>query len=239
MGRLGNFFFEYAAAAAYAMRHGLEVSVPNSTNDNFWNPLYLQHLVHRGYNSMLPSVILKEPSFHYVPIGFDEIWRNHNIILDGYYQSWKYFDDFKEKILDSFGYTWVLEKDFVACHVRRGDYVELRHKHPDVTPQWYEYAMSHFPNKKFLFLSDDIGWCKANFGHRSDCFFSEGKGIEGDLVAGSCCESAIISSSSYGFWMAMLNRNPDKKVYLPKLWFTEGWDGANTNDICPPEWNKI
>src|SRR5580692_9208993 len=98
-GRLGNFYFQCAAALAYAFRNNLEFTAPNTTSDNFWNPLYLQHLVNPHYNAMLPSVILKEPHFHYTPIGFDEVWRNQNIILDGYFQSYKYFDDFKDKVL--------------------------------------------------------------------------------------------------------------------------------------------
>ena len=43
---------------------------------------------------------------------------------------------------------------------RRGDYLELRQKHPEVTVEWYEKAMSMFPDCKFKFFSDDIAWCQ-------------------------------------------------------------------------------
>jgi len=43
-GRLGNVLFQIAAAASYALKHNLEFSVPNETNDGYWNPLYLQQL---------------------------------------------------------------------------------------------------------------------------------------------------------------------------------------------------
>jgi hypothetical protein len=38
-----------------------------------------------------------------------------------------------------------IKKDgYVACHVRRGDYVQLRNKHPEVKVEWYEKVMANF-----------------------------------------------------------------------------------------------
>lgn len=238
MGRLGNFLFMAANCISFALRHGKEFSVPITTNNPFWNPLYLQHLVHPFFNPNDPKIVVQERQFHYNKIEYKDAWDGKNILFNGYFQSWKYFDDYREDILKYFNYPWQESKDVVSVHVRRTDFITHANKHPEVTKEWYEEAMRMFPNKKFFFFSDDINWCVDNFKHRGDCYFSN-LGIEEDMICMSGCEHNICSASSYGFWAAYLNKNPDKKCVFPKLWFTPGWDGANTDDILKPEWIKL
>lgn len=239
MGRAGNFFFQCATAFAYAKKHGLEFSVPKSTSNDFWSPIYLPHLQHPNYSEHLPRVMVRETDFHYNELSFDEAWRGQNIVLHGYFQSAKYFDEYREEMLNAFNLRWQFNKDFVSVHIRRGDYLTLTEKHPPVPNEWYEQAMNMFPDKKFLFFSDDIKFCIDSFKHRTDCWFSVNKSIEEDLIDMSCCEHNIISASTFGWWGAYLNKNPDKKIVLPKLWFQPGWDNADTKDLIPDNWIKI
>ena len=238
MGRAGNFFFECATAWAYAKRHGLKFSVPKHTSHQYWSPIYLHHLVDPKYNPV-DLITVEEKQFHYVPIQFDESWRGRNILLHGYFQSPKYFDEYRDEMLDAFNLAWESREGFVSVHIRRGDYLKLTMKHPPVSKEWYENAMSMFPGKKFIFFSDDIEYCKQTFGNRADCLFSEGKTVEQDLIDMSCCEHNIISASTFGWWGAYLNKNPNKTVVLPRQWFQPGWDNADTSDIVPDEWIKI
>lgn len=237
-GRMGNFLFMAANCIAYAMRNNMDFSIPYKTNDGFWNPIYLSHLIHPNYKQGQEDVLINQPFFHYAPIEFKEEWRDKQVILNGYYQSEKWFEDYRTDILFLFNYPYEKKEGYVAVHVRRGDYIFLVHKHPPVTKAWYESAMSMFHGMKFIFYSDDIRWCKDNFGNRSDCEFSSGN-IEQDLIDGSCCEHQIISASTYGWWMAWLNRNEKKKVYIPEKWFTDGWDGLETKDVVPDWMNKL
>lgn len=60
--------------------------------------------------------------------------------------------------------------------------------------------------------------------------------IADGIVTHNCAHN-IIANSSFSWWGAWLNRNPNKKVVAPKIWF--GPDLApthNTKDLIPEEW---
>lgn len=234
-GRAGNFFFECATALSYALKHGLQFSSPIKTNDQFWNPVYVTHLHNPNYDYGLETISIPERGHEYQELPFEEHWRNYNIIIDGYRQSEKYFKEHRDEILCLFNFPYDKKDGFVSIHVRRGDYLHLEMKHPKVTKEWYEEAMSKFSDYRFKFFSDDLDWCKSQFGGRPDCEFSTNTNEIDDLIEMSCCEHNICSASTFAWWGMWLNRNENKIVIFPKLWFTEGWGGLNTDDIVP-EW---
>jgi hypothetical protein len=95
--------------------------------------------------------------------------------------------------------------------------------------------MNKFPGYHFIFFSDDIPWCIQTFGHRKDVTFSAGRKEMEDLQYMSTCEHHVCSASTFSWWGMWLNRNPNKRVIFPKLWFTPNWGGLDTKDIVP-EW---
>ena len=105
-GRLGNFLFQVASAIGYAKRHNLDFTVPTRTKDPKWNPVYLQHLANPDYNPAIPVVRVTERGHAYQEIPFKQTWRARNIELDGYWQSERYFKEWRFSILDLFGYPW-------------------------------------------------------------------------------------------------------------------------------------
>lgn len=241
-GRMGNFLFQAACAMSYAWRHGLEYTLPNTTNDAKWNPIYLQHLV-KPFDSSLPEVLIEEKGFNYQQLPFKEEWREKNIILKGYWQTERYFEEYRDEIIAAFGYEWYPLPGVVSVHIRRGDYLTIKRngrlKHPLIGIDWIEKAMGMFSNCTFRFFSDEINWCIQNFEHRKDCHFSTGQDEERDLTDMSCCEHHICSASTFSWWAAWLNQNPRKRIIMPKHWLSPGWGGLNTSDIVPPEWERV
>ena len=238
-GRMGNFLFQAAAAMGYAWRHGMEFTLPSTTRDPLHNPIYLQHLVNPRWDDTLQQIVIDEKTHGYQELPWKEEWREKNIILNGYWQTEKYFKEFRDEVIEAMGYPWHPRDGLVSVHVRRGDYLRLTQKHPPVPVSWYEEAMRRFPGYAFRFFSDDIAWCKETFGHRSDVSFSEGNLEEQDLIEMSWCEHHICSASTFSWWGAWLNRNPQKRIIIPRLWFQPGYRKTDTKDIVPPEWERL
>jgi hypothetical protein len=85
--------------------------------------------------------------------------------LDGYFQSEKYFNKYRKKILDFFkmsdtDYNFI-QQNFkhllcgttVSLHIRRGDYTlpQYSSHHPVQSIDYYNKAMSYFDNRCKLF----------------------------------------------------------------------------------------
>lgn len=120
----------------------------------------------------------------------------------------------------------------VSIHVRRTDYISNPIQYP-LTMEYYNKAMSYFPNERFLIFSDDINWCKQNFvGSQFD--FSEGRNEIEDLNAMAGCKHNIIANSTFSTWAGLLNPNKEKIVIAPAKWEKTNW-----NPQLPTNWILI
>jgi hypothetical protein len=245
-GRLGNYFFTCAAVLSYSIEHGLEFSAPNKTSSDFWSPLYMPHL-QGSYNPDKPSIKIRERQFHYMPIPFSEEWREKNIILSGYFQSEKYFLSHKEEVLSAFNLDWHLVPDVCSIQARFSDYLTIPGKHIVMDEPYLRQAMSIITDKtgitKFKVFSDDIPHFKRNLGHIYNFEYSENADIWSDFIDISCCHSHINSSSTFSWWSAYVNKNPEKVIITNSKWFQDGWRDehgvVDTKDILPESWIKI
>ena len=91
--------------------------------------------------------------------------------------------------------------------------------------------MSYFPNSKFLIFSDDIEWCKKEFG--IDNLYSENTDKFVDMYTMTRCNGHIIANSSFSWWGAYLG---GKKTIAPKTWFGVEINYKNNMDIYPDKW---
>lgn len=259
-GGLGNYMFQIAAAYAYGLKYNK--SSIFTINDSF----VVHKHIDKYSDNILSNVnlvpeknfggfnIFNENGFHYTEIPKID----GNVYLNGYFQSEKYFkeysDDIKkifqqpstifdivvEKMLDSYGVD-MSNDNTCSIHVRRGDYLNHPNHHPTQNMNYYMKAIKQMSKDSiFLIFSDDIAWCKANFPDVPEKFkFIEGNTDYEDLLLMSLCKNNIICNSTFSWWAAWLNDNPDKKVIAPSVWFGPAYASHNTEDLYCEGWIKI
>lgn len=231
-GRTGNQMFQIAAAIGYAKKYGHSWHIPRFTvNERVW-PKAMRHLNNppistRGFH------IWKEKSH-----GYEEIPEFNRVILDGYFQSEKYFNHARKEVLDAFNIPWQPLKEFVSIHVRRGDYLQYSDKHPSVGYDYIRDAvlmMVEKGYKSFVVCSDDLRWCRDNLKglriYGCEFTYSENTDPIQDMALMSCCAHQIISNSTFSWWSHWLNDNPEKICIAPKQWFGPGNAHLETKDI--------
>ncbi len=132
----------------------------------------------------------------------------------------------------------------VSLHVRRGDYQKARRAESFgtvCTLDYYRKAIdlicSKVANPTFFIFSDDMIWVKENLKIDNAYYvdFNTHKESYRDMQLMSLCNHNIIANSSFSWWGAWLNPNPDKIVVAPNIWFR----GAEMPDIVPESWTKI
>ena len=130
----------------------------------------------------------------------------------------------------------LISENTVSVHIRRTDFI--KRGYCISSDQYYidaiEYMRMYVENPKFLFFSDDIEWVKKRFesGNREEYYFvSDGilKDYE-ELAIMYQCRHNIIANSTFSFWGAWLNDNPEKIVVTPKSY-------APT--FIPDEWIRV
>ncbi len=132
----------------------------------------------------------------------------------------------------------------ISLHVRRGDYVNLTHIHGLCDLNYYkrtiDYIASRVQNPHFFVFSDDIPWVRENLKieYPFDVVdINDGKTAFCDIWLMKHCQHNIIANSSFSYWGAWLNENPDKFVVAPQIWFVENNDSFK--DIVPKGWIRL
>lgn len=234
-GRLGNQMFEIATALALALDNKAELLVPNEAAGSI---CYFDHFplfdpaIHKVQN------VWREKGHQYKKIQYKP-----SLKIYGYVQSEMYFKHRRKEVIKALGFHWESMKGVVALHVRRGDLVTHQHVTPLVKMSYYDRAIQHFTKmgyKNFMVFSDDIKWCRQNLKKKVNFIYSGLSDAKDDLALQSCCEHQIISNSTFSWWSAWLNQNPDKVVIAPhkSLWFAPICK-LNMNTVIPEEWIQM
>jgi hypothetical protein len=234
-GRTGNNLFQKAAAIGYATKHGIEYNLS-------------PHLP-SGTRSHLGAIWIKESGHQYQVLPTYKAKNGIPTILDGYWQSDRYFSHCREEVLKAFGYKWEHIPHTCSIHLRRGDYLLYPDKHPVITDNYLDQAIKYMCQvvgvNTFYVFSDDIPYTKELIESRVyyGCSFeySTGRSETEDLEFMSSCSHNIISNSTFSWWAAWLNQNPNKVVVSPSKdnWFGPGNAHLDTSDLIPDSWIQI
>jgi len=213
-------------------------------------PRWLRRVLPHG-----PHTVVREHSFGFDASALD---IHGNLLLEGYWQSEKYFADVTDLLRHEFSLRRPLDRanaaladliggvNAVSIHVRRGDYVThlpTHQVHGVCSVEYYERAVQAIaerePHPHLFVFSDDPMWTKDYLRFPFPTVYVEGNMGERhceDLMLMSLCRHNIIANSSFSWWGAWLNRNPGKTVVAPAKWFNV--DSLNTRDLLPATWLK-
>lgn len=252
-------FRGYPIHNGYELKRIFKVSIPEATVGEVMKVAY-PFLNYRIWQlcRLLPK--RKSMRYEWKSMAYNErVFTNtKNEYLIGYWQTERYFYPIRWEILKAFTFPSfepgskneslgkeLQQENSVALHIRRGDYLEIGNTSGICTIDYYKKAIAHIKEKVspkvYSVFSDDIDWCIGQFGaiiSDSDIRYvnwNKGKESFRDMQLMSLCKHNIIANSSFSWWGAWLNQNPEKIVIAPSLWMnSEGW-----SEIIPDDWITI
>ena len=268
MGGLGNQLFQIFTTLAYFLKHKKPVKLPKRKDDltspygeKYKRPLYYDNFLKKLRPFLTDhfqrQILYREKGHYYTEIPFVE----ENILLCGYFQSYKYFDDYKNNILRLIGFDEHKKKvlsarnydNTIAMHFRIGDYVHNKTAHPIMTLDYYREALRKVIEltKKndytviYYCEESDLEQVESNIKELKKEFpeinYERGpKELEDweEMISMSCCSHNIIANSTFSWWGAYFNDNFTKVVCYPSIWFGNSLQNQ-TNDLFLDNWIKI
>lgn len=179
-----------------------------------------------------------------------------NELFMGTWQSQRYFEGVENKVRDAFAFKEELLNEptrqlrdtiegcnAVSLHVRRNDYLSTVYAEGFggiCTKSYYQNAMAYIKhntdNPSFFVFSDDTNWCRENLSIENATFVDCNHGDESwqDMFLMSRCKHNIIANSTFSWWGAWLNANPEKIVVAPDKW----WNGLK-DEVVPRTWVRL
>lgn len=259
-GGLGNQLFQLFTAISYALDQKEKIVIPNEKIDILTRPTYWTSLLKRLKDSVEKVDIKKiqklpEAAFHYTPLPIVQ-----NVMLVGYFQSYKYFQKHYDIIYKKLNFNieqetirskYLTMNDTISLHFRIGDYTNLQLHHAILKDDYYirairdiikrtkksDWNIIYFCEEKDnLPVKQRLYKIKKSFPelefHKADDQMEDWE----QLLLMSCSNHNIIANSAFSWWAAYLNSNPDKIVVYPKIWFGAANYDKSTKDMFPSNW---
>ena len=274
-GGIGNQIFMLFAGISKALDEERDFVIWLDLNgrEYFHNIFYLDYLSSKivnnyenfNYNLLTDNniTIYKGKSFPYIPI------PNNQKAIQGYFQSYKYFNHNFDKIkkitnLDNYQDKYIIDSKIISIHFRLGDYLTIPDgSFPILSIQYYINALKILKEELILNNDDILNYNIIVFGEKqNDNIISEYIKIlksysnlnfnkiydlysnindADELMIMSNCSHFIIANSTYSWCGAYMSKNNNKIVLYPhKTKFLGNW--VNPNDLYdtfPNDWIEI
>ncbi len=253
-GGIGNQMFKYAFGLNYAKRFNKKICIPQNNRLTTVFKISVPICELSDFRNIYSKLLKKSQK----KVSLDTFNENgpqnspEHISFDGYQQDPRYFREIKDLVLQEFSFkdplsgnalklSKEMEKTNSVClHFRRGDY--LKYGYPVLGNQYYLDAINYIKEKtklpvKLYAFSDDIKWVKENFKPKDPITYVDEFGSKTDLHLMTQCKHNVIANSTYSWWGAFLNKNPNKIVVAPDVW--DRLDPNWGKNIILPSWKVI
>lgn len=251
-GRFGNQLFQISALVGFGLKNSLDIALPK----------WYCELSDVCFDKYFPNYHIKDVSgycfetYNELSYSYNEIPPMDNLDINGYFQSYKYFNDFDYEIRKIFTPHFDIKMksdNFVSLHVRMGDYKLHSQSHVNLGQDYYKRAYDYYGHDKtYLVFSDASEFEVFNFlpfiknkvymsnnKELSNIYIGSDKNVVFDLFEMSSCNKHIIANSSLSWWGAWLG---DGDTVAPSDWFTYSYGksiGYKENDLIPNKWKIL
>ena len=261
---IGNHFFQIATGYVYAKKSGRKLILPRHNIHPEYELYHKQYVYNDWYTSWSHYVddvpagelaIYKEPHYSFSEI---PIVPYSTVVLEGYFQSSKYFIPYKDEIKTLFKPTEEIKqmcltkwghlllddnKEMVLVHARRTDYLKPQNIaiHNPLPPSYYHNAFAeikkHVANPFFILVSDDPSyWDSVTIPGPNTRINEANSAIT--LYFMTHFRNYIIANSSFAWWGAFLSKHHKPLVLAPEKWFGPAGP-QDYQDTYEPEWIKV
>jgi hypothetical protein len=241
-GGIGNQLFQLANGYAYAKKHNKELYI----NDIGWaagqgnHPEYYKTTIFKNFkysnNATHNIVNLTERRFNYDPLPEME----GSIALNGYFQSLKYFEEYKDEFISNIYLPEVEDilniNKTVAFHIRRGDYLNYKDIHYVCTTEYFNVLFDKFVDKYDIHVFTDSPEYVSEEFKRYKFEIKKTESDLHDLSLLSKYKQIVCSNSTFSWWASLLG-DSDKKIIVPEKWFGPNFE--NHDDIFRSDFIKL
>ena len=229
---------------------------------------FLVRFLNKRENYLRCPGVFAQPHYHF----FEDFLKLPSpLYLSGYWQSEKYFLSIASAIRSMYTLKQPLDArnealaaemasgESVAVHVRLGDYASNQQYQSffgTLDAAYYraaiDHLMQHRSNLRFYVFSDSVAKAKSMFSdlpHATFVDHNQRDQAYKDLWLMSRCRHNIIANSTFSWWGAWLNANPNKLVVAPQKWFAREFNRQalpvypvrlyNTKDLIPASWIRL
>jgi hypothetical protein len=255
IGGLCNQMFQIACAYVLGLKYDKKLIIctqehnPHS-NINYFNNIFKKIDINTSLK--INNIFRENPDTSSIYVDIPNF--NEDTIIYGYFQNYKYINEYRNEILELFKidkpresrlrniYTDLQNSYFL--HIRRGDYVNNIH-HELNLETYYKKALDIIKqreNNKYIIyvFSNDINYCKNIewLQHNNIKFIDGLDELDSLYLMSMCSKGAICCNSSYSWWGAYMINNKEKFVIFPNRWFSNnnikveiGWPGCKILNI--------
>jgi len=257
-GGLGNQLFQIFATISYSLQYDINFLFEYNANlgkrRTYWDSL-LSSISDHVTTDLPPTTLVNQGTHGYIKLPAPK----ENIMLNGYFQSFKFFDNHLKTILKMLDVEKLqkkhsFQKNSISLHFRRGDYKDLQDCHPIMGVDYYINALNYIllldemldkptvyyfcEEEDLESVEKDVAIIKNEFRDKIVFVRHLEKTDWEEMLSMSCCKHNIIANSSFSWWGAYLNPNLDKIVCYPSIWFGPLIQ-ENTDTMFPEKWIKI
>jgi hypothetical protein len=283
-GGLGNQLFQIFTTINYSLKYKKIFVFTNQTQldiqrSTYWQTLlqplskFTREISYKQTNKDKFSTLahktngffyLKEKDFSYNDL---PNIQNDNILLVGYFQSYKYFTEHSNSILklirieeQKLSTKMTFKKynisNTISLHFRRGDYKSLQDHYILLDYTYYDNSLRYILTQTNIQERLNVlVFCEKNDVIEITSIMDKLKQTYPtltfemidfnisdwqQLLLMSLGKHNIIANSTFSWWGAYLNTSPERIVCYPDSWFGIKQKSINnTKDLFPPDWKKV